>query len=606
MAEPIALKIESNDLSISQIFKDFYAVPDFQREYVWEREHVEKLLEDVLDEFYDEDNRLIKGPEYFLGSIVACRNHEGIFQLIDGQQRMTTIYLVLCAARDALSEADDKPTRVLEAQLSDAYSDPITGEDVERHRLTLQYEDSDGILEKLVKANQPAASIIESTESVRKILAAYRTISEFLSVNLRDEPAEIKKFLVAFTCRIKLIRILTPTITNALKVFETINDRGVGLNAMDLLKNLLFMKTSSGDYSKLKDRWKVLIDVLDECGEKPLRFLRYYIMSHHDIDYRRGIREDEIYEWFVKNTGVCGIDRDPLGFAETLTECARSHANFLSSRDRQGNDNRYLRNLALLGGALRQQHILLFAGRHLAPDLFDQLCRAIENLFFCYIITREPTKTFERNFARWSRELRNCDNADALDSFLKKYFTADLRGRTERFDFSFRELTQGNIQQYRMRYILAKLTQYIEEQAWGSPTYARLDRYTDKSVHVEHILPQTPAPNVLKAFDKPDEYDDFVGRLGNLTLLEKTINSSVSNGSYADKLSGFRQSSFLLTKSLAEKPHVGADTQLNRAVADLVQFGNWNSQTIAQRQEMLTALARKVWNMPTTSKEAET
>ena len=152
MAEHTAFKIESNDLAISEIFKDFYAVPDFQREYVWEREHVEKLLEDVLDEFYDEDNRLIEGPEYFLGSIVACRDHEGIFQLIDGQQRMTTIYLVLCAARDALSEAGDKPTRVLEAQLSDAYSDPKTGEDVERHRLTLQYEDSDGILEKLVKA----------------------------------------------------------------------------------------------------------------------------------------------------------------------------------------------------------------------------------------------------------------------------------------------------------------------------------------------------------------------------------------------------------------------------------------------------------------------
>lgn len=57
-------------------------------------------------------------------------------------------------------------------------------------------------------------------------------------------------------------------------MFETINDRGVGLNAMDLLKNLLFMKTSSEDYPRLKDRWKKLIDVLDDCGEKPLRFLR--------------------------------------------------------------------------------------------------------------------------------------------------------------------------------------------------------------------------------------------------------------------------------------------------------------------------------------------
>ena len=604
MGEQSAFKIESNDLAIAQIFKDFYAVPDFQREYVWEREHVEKLLEDVLDEFYDEDARLIEGPEYFLGSIVSCRDHEGIFQLIDGQQRMTTIYLVLCAARDALRDADEKPTRVLEAQISDAYSDPKTGEDVERHRLTLQYEDSDGILEELVKADQPVSGLPETTESVRKILAAYRTIREFFSVNLRDEPAEIKKFLVAFTSRIKLIRILTPTITNALKVFETINDRGVGLNAMDLLKNLLFMKTSSEDYPMLKDRWKILIDVLDDCGEKPLRFLRYYIMSHHEIDYHRSIREDEIYEWFVKNTVVCGIDLDPLGFAEALTECARAHANFLSSKDRQGNGNRYLRNLTLLGGALRQQHILLLAGRHLAPDLFDQLCRAIENLFFCYIITREPTKTFERNFARWSGELRSCEDAAALDAFLNKYLVADLRGRTERFDFAFRELTQWNIQQYRMRYILAKLIQYIEEQAWGSPTYAQLDRYTDKSVHVEHILPQTPTAEVREAFDKPAEYDDYLSRLGNLTLLEKTINSSVSNGSYADKVPGYRQSSFLLTKSLAEKPHVGVNTQLNRAVADLIQFEYWNSQTITERQEMLTALARKVWDMPPSTKEA--
>ena len=70
MTEQSVFKIESNDLEIAQIFKDFYVVPDFQREYVWEREHVEKLLEDVFDEFYDENTQQIAGPEYFLGSIV--------------------------------------------------------------------------------------------------------------------------------------------------------------------------------------------------------------------------------------------------------------------------------------------------------------------------------------------------------------------------------------------------------------------------------------------------------------------------------------------------------------------------------------------------------
>ncbi|MDQ3635554.1 MAG: DUF262 domain-containing protein [Acidobacteriota bacterium] len=63
--------IESNDLNINDLFKDFYTVPDFQREYVWEESNVEKLLQDVYDEFYDENNQQIQHMEYFIGSIVV-------------------------------------------------------------------------------------------------------------------------------------------------------------------------------------------------------------------------------------------------------------------------------------------------------------------------------------------------------------------------------------------------------------------------------------------------------------------------------------------------------------------------------------------------------
>lgn len=593
------LKIESDDLTIGQIFKDFYAVPDFQREYVWERDHVEKLLQDVFDEFYDEEGHLIhENTEYFLGSIVVCKDGDGIFQLIDGQQRITTLYLIMCAARDILESKEQSAPDWLRSSIRFVAPDLRTGEDIERHRLSLQYEDSDGILEKIVKRDQPVSELPQRTESVKRIITAYEMVKEFLTINFNNEPTAIKKFLVAFNNRIKLIRIQTPTITNALKVFETINDRGVGLNAMDLLKNLLFMKTISQDYPKLKDRWKKLVDALNGCGEKPLRFLRYYIMAHYPIDYRKGIREDEIYEWFTKNTAACGIDVNPLGFVDRLIECAKAYANFLSSKDVNGHDNRYLRNMALLGGALRQQFILLLAAKKLPSELFNRLCRSIENLLFCYIITREQSKIFERNFTRWSEDLRNISDERDLNSFLEKYIYADMRNLRERFDFAFRELAQSQIQQYRMRYILAKLTQYIEEQAWGNPAHTQLDLFFTGNVEVEHILPKNPTAEVRSAFDKPEEYDKYVDRLGNLTLLEKTINSSVSNGSFVHKMPGYKESKFLLTKSIVEKPQVGIDTQLNRAVADLIQFSEWNSKAIEKRQEMLAMLARKVWDMP--------
>jgi hypothetical protein len=501
-----------------------------------------------------------------------------------------------------LKELSASPSKVLDSQIADAATDPRTFEEVERFRVSLQYEDSEGVLDKIASGSTQLNAIPETTTSVRNILSAYRNIHEFLTTNLDTDPKRLPKRLKEFhgllTTRVKLIRIVTPTVANALKVFETINDRGVGLNAMDLLKNLLFMKTSSRDYPRLKDRWKKLVDTLDSHGEKPLRFLRYYIMAHHEIDYRKGIREDEIYDWFVQHSSECGIDADPLGFLEKLIECAQAYANFLDSRDAHGNESRYLRNLALLGGALRQQYILLLAGRDLSSELFDRLCQAIENLIFCYIITREPTKTFERNFARWAADLRKVKTSEELDAFIAKYFVPDMSSRADRFDFAFRELAQNRIQQYRMRYILAKLTQYIEEKAWGNPAYGNLDLYISKKVEIEHILPKNPRPDVRAAFDKPNEYDDYVGRLGNLTLLEKTINSSVSNGSFIEKLPGYRQSSFLLTKSLAEKPQVGSNTQLNRAVQDLIQFDKWDSAAIERRQQMLAKLARKVWGMP--------
>jgi len=604
MTESATPKIESQDLSVGALFKDFYSVPDFQREYVWQREQVEKLLQDIHDEFYDEESRIVPGPEYFLGSIVACKADDGTFQLIDGQQRMTTLYLILCVIRDIFRENGAERSKVLESQIADAATDPRTYVEVERFRVALQYEDSAGVLEKIAGGQTPLAEIPETTTSVKNILAAYRDIREFLTTNLDTDPKRLREFHGVLTTRVKMIRIVTPTIANALKVFETINDRGVGLNAMDLLKNLLFMRIDSKEYSKLKGLWKKLVDTLGRCKEKPLRFLRYYIMAHHEIDYHRGIREDEIYAWFVANSAKCGIDDDPMAFVDALIKCAEAHANFLACKDAQAQENRYLRNLALLGGALRQQHILLLAGRHLPPELFDRLCRAIENLFFCYIITREPTKTFERNFARWSTDLRKVTSAEELDAFIAKYFIPDMQDHSDRFDFAFRELTQDRIQQYRIRYILAKLTQHVEEQAWGNPAHGRLDHYITKKVEIEHILPTTPRPDVRDAFDKPNEYAAHVGRLGNLTLLEKTINGSVQNGSFAEKAPGYRQSTFLLTKSLVEKPQVGVNTQLNRAVQDLIQFDKWDSAAIQTRQEMLTTLARKVWDMPENKTEA--
>lgn len=594
MAESQTPRIESADLNLEDLFKDFYCVPDFQREYVWGTEEVEKLLQDVQDEFYDEYNRLTPDREYFIGSIVACKDTHGIYQLIDGQQRMTTIFLVVCAIRDQLEELRETPPESLRKIIRDVTADPVTGDDVSKYRLVLQYEDSHDILERIADPGEPSPNGQNATASMRQIMEAYQSIRQFLRVNFDSDATELKKFRVAFLQRVKLIRILTPNLAHALKVFETINDRGVGLNAMDLLKNLLFMKTNTQDYGKLKNRWKQLIDVLDQAKEKPLRFLRYFVMSQYATD--GPLREDEIYDWFVAHTAEVGIDHDPLGVAAKLVDCARAYRGFLQGKSPSGDRVPHLQNIAkLAGGAVRQHLILALAGKHLPTPLFSELIRNVENLFFCYLITREPTKYFERNFALWAPRLKEADDEASLHRFIESYIHKDMAKRVRDVEYAMRELTQGRIQQYRLRYILAKLSQHVEKRAWGNEVDDTLDRFLSRKVEIEHILPQRPEAGVREAFDWPEEYQDFVGRLGNLTLLEKTINCSVSNSGFETKAPGYAESSFLLTKSIAQMPQVGGNTALNRAVAELRTFDTWTSEEIAARQDMLAKLAKRVW-----------
>jgi hypothetical protein len=595
MEESKTPKIESADLNLEDLFKDFYCVPDFQREYVWETEHVEKLLQDVQDEFYDEDNRLTPEREYFVGSIVACKDSSGIYQLIDGQQRMTTIFLVFCAVRDHLQEnTQDVPDTLHNSIRNKRLTD--SGDEQELYRLVLQYEDSHGVLAQIAGRAVAVDDIEGTTASIRHITEAYRTIRQFLRINFDDKAAEVRKFLVAFLKRVKLIRILTPNLAHALKVFETINDRGVGLNAMDLLKNLLFMKTSAKDYGKLKDRWKRLVDVIDRAGEKPLRFLRYFVMSQYTISGHEGLREDEIYSWFVENAADVGIDRDPMGVAGQLVDCADAYRLFVNGKSVNGVAVPYLSNISkLAGGAVRQHLILALAGRHLSDDLFAELIRNIENLFFCYLITREPTKYFEKNFAAWAPLLRDVTDRASLQTFIAGYIHKDMAKRTREVEFAVRELRQSRIQKYRLQYILAKLTQHVQKAAWDNQIDDTLDHFLSRKVEIEHILPQRPEPGIREGFDKSEEYQDYVGRLGNLALLEKTINGSVSNSHFDAKRPGYAESAFLLTKSIAQKPQVGRDTALNRAVAGLQPFVTWQSEDIRKRQEILTSIARRVW-----------
>ena len=588
--------IQSQDISVADVFHSFYVVPDYQREYVWNTEQVEQLLNDINAEIDRDDPA--KAPEYFIGSIVVCPGSENVLELIDGQQRMTTLFIILCAIRDRIQGLGEQELGALGSQISAASTD-AAGRDQFRYRLDLQYEDSGDVLVNIAagKLNDVKSASTRSSANIRN---AYKVTRSFLVQEFADDADKVRAFYGYLTNKVKLIRIETKDVANALKIFETINDRGVGLDSMDLLKNLLFMKASRDEFEKLKTQWKKLQDAIFDMKEKPLRFLRYFIFSRYDVN---ALREDQIYSWFSANEETCGYGADPLGFVEELLSSAHAYRNFLNGCDQSGQRNCYLENLQLLGGKAARQHlILLLAGRHLQQAQFDQLAREIEDLYFIYVITRENTRDFEQGFARWSTELRKISDTDDLEAFISRRFVPTKVNLSARFDEAFRHIYANSVQIYRLRYILAKLTQYIDLNAYGETEGTRwLKHYVEGGFDIEHIFAQNPSKDAAAEFGAFED-QDIHNRLVNLVLIEKSINASVGNRPYSRKQDAYRQSKLLLTKALAEQPKVGTNTRIDIAVADLDCFLEWNETAVIDRQDMLTKLARSVWHLPPIAK----
>ena len=129
------MKIESEKVEIIKAFRDFsYVIPDYQREYIWKEKNVSQLLNDIHDEYLDD-----RDSEYFIGSIVVTKRDSGAFEVIDGQQRLTTLFISLCALKRLLK---DSPQHLREvSSLLASQKSNERGEFSQSRHLDLQYED---------------------------------------------------------------------------------------------------------------------------------------------------------------------------------------------------------------------------------------------------------------------------------------------------------------------------------------------------------------------------------------------------------------------------------------------------------------------------------
>ena len=604
-------KIEEHKYTIDEAFREcFYVVPDYQREYVWTDKEVHQLLDDINDEMGG------SAKEYFIGTILVSptdmKNH---YEVIDGQQRLTTFFLTLCALKHLF--AGEPHEQMINGLISATYVNNSDGEIVSTLKLDPRYENASELMQKLVEVNSDPsktrnliqASGIPSFGSLENLLNAYNTVYQYLKDNYPSK-SDLKKYWAYLAYNVVFIQISTE-VSSALKIFETINERGIGLNPMDLLKNLLFTQVKKDDFNKLKDRWKKITSPLEKNKEKPLRFLRYYLMANYRIENKRSdyvVREDEIYEWFINKTNatLCDYQNKPFEFVQHVVKNVDLFIDYSSGRGNDGQYNLQMNNLKrLCGGAFSLHYILLLAASNFPKHLFDHFVVQLESFLFYYIFTKTPTKELERNFSFWADELRQISNEtdskkqiELYNQFLKDRFIRSISSKDYELSDYLKRYSLNSMQQYRTRYLLAKLTQFVDMAFKGVKTPGAIDEYT--VLDIEHILPNNPNIELRNDFASNNpgaDYDEYKNRLGNLTLLEKPINIVVSNDFYLKKCDEYKKSKYYLTSSIPGLTVVGNNTSINRINQMLKSFTEWKASSIDERQAIMSVLAKEIWKI---------
>ena len=602
-------RIENHKYSIEEAFREcFYIVPDYQREYVWTDKEVHQLLEDIGEQIDAGTTR-----EYFIGTVlVSPTDQKNHYEVIDGQQRLTTFFLLLCALKHLFQGEPQRQT--VSGLISTSYTDS-DGETRTSLKLEPRYENAGEVVAKLVELDADPQSAragiqsagIASFGSLENLVNAYSTLYRYLKDNYEDAP-KLKRYWGYLANNVVFIQISTD-VSSALKIFETINERGVGLNPMDLLKNLLFTQVKQAQFTQLKDEWKKITKPLEKEKEKPLRFLRYFLMANYVIKNERGdavVREDEIYDWFVDkdNAALCDYANKPFEFVRKVIRNVEHYLAFSNGLGNDGKPSLAMDSLKrLTGGAFSLHYVLLLAAANFPKQLFDHFVAQLESFLFYYIFTKTPTKDLERSFSQWADELRAIAAATdpakqkvQLNAFIADRFDTNMSGKSQELVDALRRFTLYSMQQYRTRYLLARLTQHVDMAFGGLKTPGSLEQFT--KLEIEHILPDNPKEELRGkwAAENPGAgYDDYKNRLGNLTLLEKPINIVAGNDFYAAKQAEYRKSGNYLTRSLVELTNVGQNTSISRINEKLKAFPAWDAKAIESRHGLLITLVQDVW-----------
>jgi len=528
-----------------------FCVPSYQRPYSWEAE------KHSLDLFSDIENNLSEA-EYFLGTIVLTKKQDGLLEIVDGQQRLTTILLFAAAVRDIFKEKN-KDKKIQENYLSD-YD---RREDKEIPKLTLSNQDNDFYREYVVNRKTDFLPKTKSNESIRD---SYLLFFDIFKEKEYDEQTllDLMDFLDA---KLKVVIIIVSEETNAFTIFETLNDRGLVLAQIDLLKNYLYSKCSNATIlTNVQQHWNKLSDKFDDRKLSLIDYIRVFWMSNNGF-----VREKD-NQIFKAIKDRIGINEVPNFILQLLNE-SEFYIAIQDEKYKFWNDNnlsncaKWIRLLNSL--ELTQYYPLLFSiikNFENGTEKEKSIKLILSWMVRMLIVGSNKGGTIEQSYSK-----------NAIKILKKEITTAKLLRDSiynlvpddNAFKSAFETATLSN--EKLARFYLREIENFQNKD--NQEIEVIID---SEKVNLEHVLPKKPDKNYSNFTD--EEHQKYVKRIGNLTLMNTKANSRQRSCKFEDKKKEFSKSSLKITKTIAD-------------------YDEWTVAAIEDRQKKLAEIAVKVWTI---------
>jgi uncharacterized protein with ParB-like and HNH nuclease domain len=555
--------LDTSTVSLSDIIGNgkVYKVPSYQRDYSWKQDHWEDLWADILT--------VLNGDSiHYMGSIVLQNKGDKKYSVIDGQQRLSTLTLIVLATiktiQTLIDKNIDKDNNIERVSLltKKFLGDKDPGSLTYSAKLELNENNNSFFQTHLMVFRQP---LNEKTlgDSDKLLWQAYNFFLGKITTHFQNNEngEDLANFLNKQVAeRMMFIQIVVEDELSAYTVFETLNSRGVSLTVTDLLKNYLFSLSTKVDLGHVKEKWRKIVDTIG-LDNFPA-FLRHYWISKNKL-----IRQEYL---FRAMKDVVKTSPKVIDLLDELERNAQLYNALSNSSDPfwigQKDQKKRIKEIELFKEK-QALPLLLASYNNLTTEEFTKVLRVVSVITFRYtIIGGLHTNLKEDVYNKAAIKISNKDltTASLIAKEVKALYTSDKDFKN---DFSTTAISTKRGKKL-VRYILFEIENHL----------AQTDAdYEDSPATIEHILPENAGDEWIANFPVSIQ-ESLIYRLGNYTLLEDDKNRECGTKNFEAKKTIYQTSQYAMAKQIVAP--------------------DWTPNTLDNRQTRLSDYATTSWRLP--------